>query len=117
MGAGASYQRDKFYGDKPPFCRIDESTRDKHEGIGPIIYHHTCQDKKNGSFKLRTAPEFGEKTLMDVVVNTSKRFAGQRVVGFRKLEKVHQVEENGRTFEKLQFENKYTWMSWETYAK
>ena len=116
MGASHSYERQQFYGDKPPFSLVDENTADKHPGVGPIIYHKQCQ-QKDGSFKLQKSPEFGEKSIMEVVVNSSKRFAGQRVVGFRKLVKLHKLEENGRKVEKMELENKYTWMKWESYMK
>lgn len=57
-------------------------------------------------------PADGSKTIFEIVDNACRRNATRPAVGVRKLVKVHSETVNGRTFEKLEVENNYTFMNY-----
>ena len=125
MGAAASYPIERFPQTKPPWGVFDSSsdttitTKDgTQEQLGPILYNVKCKNK-DGSFSVKTQGPNGESSVYDIFLNACEKLgpSGKKAAGFRRLKKVHMVEENGRKFEKLEMENKYHWVSFPEYQK
>lgn len=53
-------------------------------------------------------PEDGSKTLFEIVDNACRRYTNRPSLGNRKLVKVHSETVNGRTFEKMEIENRFS---------
>lgn len=90
---------------------------DEHaEGeFGPPLYLNdgTPFDQHN---ILVSIPPCKSKTLYEVVNNACTKFAAKPCVGTRNLVKVHQIEEEGKKFEKLEYENTYNYMTYKEYG-
>lgn len=84
--------------------------------FGPPLYYNdgTPLDQHN---VLVTQPPCKSKTLYDVVKNATQRNASRLCTGTRTLIKVHQIEEDGRKFEKLEYANEYNWITYAEYQK
>lgn len=60
-------------------------------------------------------PPDGSATAWECLQQSAQRNPNRQAVAQRRLIKVHQVEENGRTFEKLEMENSLSWLTYEQY--
>jgi len=63
----------------------------------------------------RAIPRDGSTTVWEVFEKSAARFPTRAAVGTRRLIKVHEVQEGGRWFEKLELENSYTWANYSAY--
>jgi len=93
---------------------FDESTNLPDEGYGPILYNATCE-QPDGTFQLAEEKEFDN--LVQMLEESAKRYSERQCSGWRNLIQIHKVEENGKMFDKLQFENAYTWWTYAQYEK
>lgn len=57
----------------------------------------------------------GAKTVWEVVSTALAKNPTAPGFGYRKLVKVHMVEDGGKKFEKLEYENKYEWITYQQY--
>jgi long-subunit acyl-CoA synthetase (AMP-forming) len=63
----------------------------------------------------RKLPRSGKKTLVEILENAKDKNRGRKAVGWREVVEVHQVEENGKNFEKIQLKNEYSWFTYGEY--
>lgn len=63
----------------------------------------------------RSVPSDGSTTVWDCLKSSESKYDSRNAVGSRRLLKVHEVQEGGRTFEKLQLENEYRWLTYREY--
>jgi len=112
----AAFPRDNLPHNPAPWGEFDDKTNNVPEGFGPILYNATSK-RPGGNFELSTVLPTGEKTVVEVFLSATKRYGSQVAAGYRKLIKVHTFpdEATGKMFEKLEFENKYTWISADNY--
>ncbi|CAD7925886.1 unnamed protein product [Amoebophrya sp. A120] len=116
MGVSASLPVEDMPQSPPPWGLFDEKTNNKPEGYGPILYH--AQNRKaDGTFAIKKTLPTGEKSVVEVFVSGCKRGGKDKCAGYRKLIKTHMVADTpgGKEFEKLELENKYTWLTYDEY--
>jgi len=109
----AACPRDRIPSEEGPWGLFDESTEHNPQGFGAILYNKSNKDGKTGTFDIKDTLPTGEKSVVEVFVNCTQKYDTQIAAGYRKLIKTHQVPDKatGRTFEKLELENRYTWIS------
>jgi len=105
-----------------PYGIFDEKSDMIKEGYGVALYNWTRKDKK---FQMDYKPATGEDNLVQIFLNSIKKYAKRHAAGYRTLQRVHKVNEKGekakdtdtKTFEKLQYENKYNYLSYAEWGK
>lgn len=82
--------------------------------FGPPLYINdgTPIDQEN---ILVSQPPCKSSTAYEVVKSACTRNGPRLAVGTRRFIRTHQVEEDGKKFEKLEYENSFTWMTYEQY--
>jgi len=80
-------------------------------GYGPPLYA-----KGYDGARLVTKPMDGSESIPELFYKCIKTHGDRNAVGTRKLVKVHKVEEGGKTFEKLEYENEYKFMTYNEYG-
>lgn len=60
----------------------------------------------------RKLPKSGAKTLVEVLEKAKDKHRARRAVGWREEVQLHQVEEKGKVFEKIELKNEYCWMNY-----
>jgi len=89
-------------------------------------YGVQVHDQANGEFGaplylkgfeggLRSVTQDGSTTVWEIVEKAGRQFADRPAAGWRRVIKVHQVEEKGKLFEKIELANSYTWMTYSEY--
>eukprot|EP00928_Gymnodinium_smaydae_P030282 TRINITY_DN22560_c0_g3_i1.p1 TRINITY_DN22560_c0_g3~~TRINITY_DN22560_c0_g3_i1.p1 ORF type:complete len:720 (-),score=92.91 TRINITY_DN22560_c0_g3_i1:373-2490(-) len=63
----------------------------------------------------RTTLQNGARTVVDILEKSRDAFRDKRAVGFRKVVKVHEVEEGGAKREKVEMTNEYSWLTYGQY--
>ncbi|CAD7965504.1 unnamed protein product [Amoebophrya sp. A25] len=116
MGGSVSLPVEELPQSQPPWGLFDERTNNKPDGYGPILYNAQCRTA-DGKFALKKTLPTGEQSVVEVFLESCKRGGDRVCAGFRKLIKTHMVAETpgGKEFEKLEFENKYTWLTCKQY--
>lgn len=61
-------------------------------------------------------PQNGVKTVYEAFTCMVNDHGTRKAVGWRNLIKTHNIEENGKKFEKLEYENSYNWMTYAEYG-
>eukprot|EP00392_Amoebophrya_sp_AT5.2_P007862 g7881.t1 len=118
MGVSASLPVEELPTTPPPWGLFDERTNNKPDGYGPILYH--AQNRQpDGKFVLKKTLPTGEKSVVDVFVSGCKRGGANFCAGYRKLIKTHMIADTpgGKEFEKLELENKFTWLTYDQYKQ
>jgi len=107
MGANGSCLADEFglYG------LFDETTREP--GYGPILYNTAC--KKGTVFELEDLTKGGYKNMVHVFEKAANKYPERNCTGIRRLIKIHDIEENGKTFQKMELENHLEWITYQQY--
>lgn len=63
----------------------------------------------------RKLPRNGAKSLIEILEKAKDGNRGRKAVGWREQVKVHQVEENGKVFEKIELKNEFQWLNYAEY--
>lgn len=84
--------------------------------FGPPLY---LKDNSPADVEPRCheTPGCGSRTIHEIICTTVERHAERNAVGLRKLVRTHQVKDGAKTFEKLQYENSFTWLTYEEYGE
>jgi len=90
---------------------LDEAS--EVDGFGVCLWNYDSFEDGKGTFQ--TKPENGATTCYEALKRSVDKLGDEECVGHRELIKVHQVEEGGNKFEKLQYTNDYHWMTYNEY--
>lgn len=91
--------------------QLSEIDEDSAEGeYGPAIYLKGFK----GAPASKT-PD-GCATVFEVLKNSVSKFPSRNAIGTREVIKVHQIEDKGKKFEKIELANSFTWLSYEEYG-
>lgn len=74
-----------------------------------------CLWNVEGHRMLKSNPDNGARTLVEVLEKSKEKHAGRRAVGWREVKNVHMVEENGAQREKIELANAYSWLTYADY--
>lgn len=83
--------------------------------LSPCLYNMSVYDKDTKTATFRSKPLNQATNLVEVLEKAKERSGDRQAIGFRRLVKLHQVKEGEKTFEKIELQNEYEWMSYKDY--
>jgi len=86
------------------------------DDVAPASYGPPLYAKGYAGEKLVKQPADGSQSLADLFSKCIATHGDRNAVGTRKLIKIHKVEEGGKTFEKLEYENEYKFVTYKEYG-
>lgn len=82
------------------------------DGFGQVLWNVEANKM------CRKQPRSGAKTCIEILEKAKDQNRAKKCMGSREVVKVHQVEEKGKTFEKIELKNEYQWLTYqETYDR
>jgi len=90
---------------------LDDSTEE--EGFGQCLWNVESQKQCKAYPDLGS--EQGVKTVIEALEKAKEKSRARNAVGWREVVKVHEIEEGGRKFEKIELANEYQWMNYGEY--
>jgi long-subunit acyl-CoA synthetase (AMP-forming) len=96
----------------PKWGLLDEAS--EQEGFGQCLWNVEAKNKT-----CKESPDSGATTLVEILTRTVEKYGSRPAVGWRKFVRTHDVldEKSGKTFPKLEFENRYNWMTYNQYKE